>query len=204
LSGYKDFADGNYFTAAEVDGYLMQQTVMRFATTADLLSQLGSGVRVAGMLAYATDTATLYMYEGSGVWKPMTSQWASYTPTWNGPTALNIGNGSITGRWRYAGGMVFVHIELTRGSTTNVGTSSYSWTLPVTAKTNLAAIGYAFARDASPFAEYGGIVIPTSSTGVAVVNTATNTRWSNTVPFTPATDDTYTLNIEYEPLNGIS
>jgi hypothetical protein len=203
MAGFIDFTDGNELDASQLDT-IMTQTVMRFATTADLTTQLGSGVRTFGMLAWADSTNTLYMYEGSGVWKPMDSQWTSYTPTWSGPTGLSIGNGTLTGRWRYSGGKVFVHIELTRGSTTNVGTSSYSWTLPVQAKTSIGALGSALFRDASPFTEYGGIVIPISGTAVAVINSSSTTRWSNAAPVTPATDDVYSLNFMYEPLNGIS
>jgi hypothetical protein len=33
-AGFKDFTAGDILTAAQVDEYLMQQTVMRFANTA--------------------------------------------------------------------------------------------------------------------------------------------------------------------------
>jgi hypothetical protein len=65
VSGYKDFSDGSYFTADEVDGYLMRQTVMRFTTEASRDLALTVGVVAEGMVAYTEDTDTFWVYSGS-------------------------------------------------------------------------------------------------------------------------------------------
>lgn len=64
MAGYKDFVSGAVLTSAEVDDYLMRQTVMRFATAAARDSAL-SGVVTEGMLAYALDSGIVHIYNGS-------------------------------------------------------------------------------------------------------------------------------------------
>jgi hypothetical protein len=60
-SGYKVFTAGEVLTAANVNGYLMEQSVMVFAGTAARGSALGTAVS-AGMVSYLTDTNTLQVY----------------------------------------------------------------------------------------------------------------------------------------------
>lgn len=201
MSGFKTFVDEVPLFASEINGYLMGQTVMRFPTTALLLSALTGNAEV-GQLAWADNTAVLYQWDGTN-WLPLASPEKSFTPTWSGPTALTIGNGTLTCRWRYTGGKVFAHYELVRGSTTNVGTSSYTFTLPIAAASANHAIGQGVYRDASPFTEYPVVVIPTTSTTVALLLTASNTRASNAAPVTPATSDSYLFDVMYEPGGGI-
>lgn len=58
----------------------------------------------------------------------------SYTPDWiNIPTSglLAIGNGTIAGRYTTANGWCFLSWFLVRGSTTNVGTGAYAFSLPI-------------------------------------------------------------------------
>ena len=59
--GYKVFTAGEVLTAANVNGYLMEQSVMVFAGTAARGSALGTAVS-AGMVSYLTDTNTLQVY----------------------------------------------------------------------------------------------------------------------------------------------
>jgi hypothetical protein len=62
--GYKVFTAGEVLTAANVNGYLMEQSVMVFAGTAARGSALGTAV-AEGMVAYLSDTNTLQYYDGS-------------------------------------------------------------------------------------------------------------------------------------------
>lgn len=62
--GRKTFTAGEVLTAANVQGYLMDQTVMVFAGTAARSSALGTAVS-AGMLSYRTDESALEYYNGS-------------------------------------------------------------------------------------------------------------------------------------------
>ncbi len=63
-AGYKLFATGDVLTAAQVNTYLMQQTVMVFADSAARTTAL-SGVLAEGMVSYLQDTNTLEVYNGS-------------------------------------------------------------------------------------------------------------------------------------------
>ena len=62
--GFKDFTVGQVLTSAEVDGYLMQQTVMKFADAAARNAALTS-VLAEGMLCYLADTNAVEKYDGS-------------------------------------------------------------------------------------------------------------------------------------------
>ena len=66
--GYKDFTAGAVLTAAQVDGYLMEQAVMNFAGTAARGSALSS-VQAAGMMAHVGG-GTVTVYDGSA-WRQM-------------------------------------------------------------------------------------------------------------------------------------
>jgi hypothetical protein len=84
-AGYKLFATGDVLTAAQVNTYLMQQTVMVFASSAARTSAL-SGVLAEGMVSYLQDTNSLEVYDGAA--------WVGAT---GDITALTAGTGiSIT------------------------------------------------------------------------------------------------------------
>ena len=58
--GRKVFTAGEVLTAANVNGYLMDQSVMVFASSAARSSAIGTPT--AGMVSYLTDTSTLQVY----------------------------------------------------------------------------------------------------------------------------------------------
>jgi hypothetical protein len=62
--GYKDFTVGQVLTSAQVDGYLMQQTIMVFASSAARTTAL-SAVLAEGMFSYLTDTNATQYYDGA-------------------------------------------------------------------------------------------------------------------------------------------
>jgi hypothetical protein len=62
---FKDFTDGEVLYAADVDTYLMRQTVMVFADSAARGSALGTAIVVEGMVTYLQDTNGLEYYDGS-------------------------------------------------------------------------------------------------------------------------------------------
>lgn len=62
--GYRDFTVGQVLTSAQVDGYLMQQTVMVFADSSARTTAL-SGVVAEGMFSYLKDTNSTEYYDGS-------------------------------------------------------------------------------------------------------------------------------------------
>ena len=70
-SGFKDWTAGDVLTAADVDGYLMRQTVMTFADASARDTAL-SGVLDEGMVAYLEDDDVFTVYDGSS--------WFQYGP----------------------------------------------------------------------------------------------------------------------------
>lgn len=62
--GYKVFNVGDVLTAAQVQGYLQDQSIMRFASAAARSSALGASV-AEGMYSYLLDTHTTEYYNGS-------------------------------------------------------------------------------------------------------------------------------------------
>jgi hypothetical protein len=64
MSGYKSFAAGERLFAADVNDFLMEQSVMTFADDAARTTAL-AGVLREGILTYNEDTAQLEIYDGS-------------------------------------------------------------------------------------------------------------------------------------------
>ena len=63
-AGFKTFNTGDVLTASDVNTYLMQQTVMVFASAAARTTALGANV-AEGMLSYLKDTDVVEVYNGS-------------------------------------------------------------------------------------------------------------------------------------------
>jgi trimeric autotransporter adhesin len=63
-AGYKLFATGDVLTAAQVNTYLNEQTVMVFADSAARTTAL-SGVLAEGMMSYLQDTDSVEVYDGT-------------------------------------------------------------------------------------------------------------------------------------------
>lgn len=64
--GRKTFTAGEVLTAVNVQGYLMDQTVMVFASAAARTTALGTAV-AEGMVSFLKDTNELQAYDGA-VW----------------------------------------------------------------------------------------------------------------------------------------
>ena len=85
-AGYKLFVSGDVLTAAQVNNYLNEQTVMVFATSAARTSAL-SAVLAEGMMSYLQDSNTVFYYDGAA-WNALAS---------GDLTAITAGNGiSVT------------------------------------------------------------------------------------------------------------
>lgn len=84
-----------------------------------------------------TAGVTLYEYNNGGdeILVISGSNWNTYSPAWTSTgTAPSIGNGTLTGRWKYLDNdAVAIQIRLTWGSTTSAGTGDYNFGLPVSA-----------------------------------------------------------------------
>lgn len=65
MSGFKVFTDGSILTAAEVNDYLMEQSVMRFATDAARNTGIPSGQRIDGMVTVLQSDDRIHIWNGS-------------------------------------------------------------------------------------------------------------------------------------------
>ena len=188
-SGFKDWTAGDVLTASDVDGYLMRQTIMTFATTSARDTAL-SGVLDEGMFCYTEDTDSVWYYNGSA-WVGFHTGWTSFTPSW---TNVTEGTGvSNTGRYKYVGGDMFLQIRLVLGNGGSMGTNPY-FTLPdsITAKSGIGSLGLAIYDRDSTSEEWTGI---TKSVGGATAcylyctSSVGQDNLSATFPFTWAADD---------------
>jgi hypothetical protein len=100
--GSKLFTDGSVLNAAQVNGYLMDQTIMRFATTAArdaAFGGIGEATLSEGMFCYLDDSNSLQVYSGSA-WVEIANitdkgakgivGYAQSTTTFTSPSAAEI------------------------------------------------------------------------------------------------------------------
>ncbi len=130
-----------------------------------------------------------------------TPGWASYTPTL---TNITIGDGSVVGKYGYAGNTTFFRVLVTFGSTTSVG-GSVSVSLPQTAVNH--GVNYILGNlrmlDATG-STYMGVVLYSSTTTVLLKTFSVSGSsiieavLSSTVPFTWATSDLIEITGHYE------
>ena len=99
-AGYKLFNSGDVLTAAQVNTYLQEQAVMRFANAAARTTAL-SGVLAEGMMSYLDDTNAVEVYNGSA-WvsisadqTPLTTKGDLFTYTTT-DARLGVGNNGET------------------------------------------------------------------------------------------------------------
>jgi hypothetical protein len=67
-AGAKLFTSGSVLTAAQVNTYLMDQTVMRFSNEAARTAAFGGAgepTLASGMMSYLVDVAQVQVYDGS-------------------------------------------------------------------------------------------------------------------------------------------
>ena len=67
-AGAKLFVSGDVLTAAQVNTYLMDQAVMRFANEAARTAAFGGAgepVLASGMMSFLVDTASVQVYNGT-------------------------------------------------------------------------------------------------------------------------------------------
>jgi hypothetical protein len=130
-------------------------------------------------------------------------QWQTYTPAWTASTTNpTLGNGTITGRYTQIGKTVHAMISVLLGSTTTVGSGSYSFSLPIAINAAVSGfIGWGRLVDVSAGAGYPAMSLVSTSTSVQLqpLDTApTPNAFGAAVPVVPAVGDVYTANMAYE------
>ena len=191
-AGYKLFNTGDVLTAAQVNTYLQEQTVMVFASSTARTTAL-SGVLAEGMMSYLQDTNTVQVYDGSswvsvgGMTNPMTTTGdIIYSSSGSTPARLGIGtagqvlkvnSGGTAPEWGAASGASFVGVKCT---------SSAAQTITSGTTTVLTWDGEEFDTDGfhSTVTNTGRITIPAGKAGyyrifgyVGGDNNATGSRY---------------------------
>lgn len=202
MTGYKSWAAGEVLTAADLNGYLRDQSIPIFGGISDRDNAITSPLE--GQFCYITSQDSFYIYNGS--WVQYDNTWKSWTPTWAGVTK---GTGP-TESYAYirVGKLVIAHGSLTLG-TSGAVTGSVTVTLPVTSATTAisTAAGAAFFFDTSASATFQGTVdIATNSTTATIraSDAATaylsRTNLSSTIPFGAAwaVGDRIGFNVQYQ------
>ena len=171
--GYKDFIAGDPLTAAQVDGYLMAQSVMTFASAAARTSAYPTASE--GNLCYLADTNSFEIYDGA--------TWVAY------------GSGDITGvtaGFGLTGGGASGAVTLTVDNTTiltttnSVTATNKTFTSPVI---NTATIADGVMRGL----EEDVNVVASAATGTINLNVETASIWY----YTTNASANHTLNIRY-------
>ena len=109
---FKDFTDGEVLFAADVDTYLMRQTVMVFDDSAARGSALGTAIITEGMVTYLKDTNGLEYYDGS-VWTAVGLD--PYVITVSTATAYELVSGDAGGALQFTAGTVVVTVGTATG-----------------------------------------------------------------------------------------
>ena len=198
----KTFTAGTLATASDVNTYLMNQSVMTFASATARNAAIPSPTE--GMLTYQESNDHLTVYNGTD-WVPFDTTWNTYTPTLSNVT---LGSGStLSAAYAVIGKTVIVQFYFALGSTTTIN-GDVSFSLPINhASSNRSGqAGTCVIVDASPATRYPGTVLLSGTPGYAffrVGNAAgtylTQVALSSSIPITTwAVNDSISATIVYQ------
>ena len=172
-AGRKDWTPGAQVAANDVDTYLMEQTVMQFATSAARDTALAS-ILDEGLLSSQADSNCLTAYSGAA-WSTTGPLWGaltSWTPTVTQSGAVTFTNTQSrytrTGRWIQGQSRMIV-----TGGAAVGGNNVVISGLPATASLNDDVIGTAFIYDSSATTIYTALAVLSSTTTVTFRDTTT-------------------------------
>ena len=199
---YKVFTAGSLATASDVNTYLMNQSVMVFATSTARDAALTSPTE--GMLTYQEGSDHLTVYNGSA-WVPFDTTWTTYTPTLNNVT---LGSGyTLSAAYAQIGKTVVVQFYFALGATSAI-TGDINFSLPVNqaSSNRSASVGTCVVTDASPATRYPGTVLLSGTPGYAFIRVGnasgtylTQVACSSSIPIaTWATNDSISTTIIYQ------
>jgi hypothetical protein len=136
-AGYKLFVTGDVLTAAQVNTYLQEQTVMSFADAAARTSAL-SAVLAEGMMSYLRDTNAVQVYNGSawvavGSSSPLTTKGDLYGfSTLDARVPIGTNNQVLTADSTQALGLKWATPSATADSFTLLGTGTLTGAATIT------------------------------------------------------------------------
>ena len=201
----KEFVAFTRLDASDVNTYLMDQSVMTFASTAARGSAIATPVE--GMLTYLEDSDTYESYNGTAyVTVADSSGWTTFVPTF---TALTIGNGTFNyAKFKVIGKTAHVQVKFVLGSTSAV-TGDMRIDVPTAIQrisTSAPAQIYSIFRDVSTHIVHNVSSFASTSARETFLLRATNssgtyltsTNTSSTIPFTWTTNDEIQFSATYE------
>jgi hypothetical protein len=195
---YKVFAAGTPALASDINTYLMNQSVMVFATNTARDTALPTPTE--GMVCYVLNQDHFQVYSGTA-WVLWDLGWNAFTPTWAGVT---LGAGATsTAYYVRIGKTVIVHCNLALGTASTV-TGTITMTVPVnfadyTLGLNLGNVS----MTTSAGVEYQGTVRSNSGNTVkfnainASATYATAALQTTTIPFTWTANLNHTINMTF-------
>jgi hypothetical protein len=159
-AGVKTFTNST-LTAAEMNTYLMQQTVMTFASAAARTTAFSAASLSPseGMVSYLLDTNQIQVYDGTN-WNLVNNNTLSYRPSFN--ASGNGGNVTI------AANAVFPFNVAVFDSGSNYNTSTYRFTAPIAGLYLFGTTYYAQGNCSIHFAKNGNPLNPSTGGGTDI------------------------------------
>lgn len=191
-SGIKTFLAGSALTAADVNGYLMQQAMVTCT------SGTRPGSPTSGQPIYETDTKLIRVWDGSTWYCPASPDYVAYTPTFysNTVSATAIAGGSVSlayARYQKVNTRVHYYGSATINTTTANG---FGFTLPVNTTQRIFALGQVYLHGATGYTDtFGNAFTPAIS---APYNRLVVTAFTNGSRNIVTTGDSVHWNIVYE------
>jgi len=161
----KTFVAGTLATASDVNTYLMDQSVMTFATAAARNTAIPTPTE--GMVTFQASNDHLTIYNGTD-WIPYDTTWTTYTPTINNVT---LGSGSTTSAaYAQIGKTVVVQFYFALGSTTTInGDINFSLPINQASSNRSGQVGTCVVLDSSAGTRYPGTVLLSGTPGNAFI-----------------------------------
>lgn len=154
-----------------------------------------------GQMWYEPDLDRFRYGTSAGAVKSLAPDWQTYTPVWAATgTAPNLGNGSLVGRYVLNGKSCTAIVEQVMGSSTSMGTGTYSWSLPFPAASpagtsaNFTYMGSARAHGAQWFNGVVGVL--KGANVLRVYGNAAPQEWSTSQPMTWTASNTQYLHAQ--------
>ena len=132
------------------------------------------------------------------------TSWTAYTPTWTSDgTQPTLGNGTLTGFYKQIGKLVCVRVIFIFGTTSNSGTGTWRFSLPIAAASaDGVQLPCSLMDNATNW--YTGVVNGTfagNTTYASIITTSSPSGYvSGTVPFTWGAYDAIMFNGTYESI----
>ena len=143
-NGFKVFAVGEVLTAADVNDYLMEQSISIFADSTARDAQITSPIE--GMFCYLADTNVLQYYDGSA--------WGSYIGDGD-ITAVNAGSGMSGGG---TSGAVTLNVDINGQSSVTANTADEILIADASDSNNIKKVTVQSILDQGGFADIGLII----------------------------------------------